>query len=153
MSDNYPFPSPWEPRPQQRQAAVGSTAGDAAITWIKSNKWICWSAFWLVWLHFSPETIIPGAIAFMVGYVFYRERAVTLPSICAAYLGFWLYICLGHIGYGWPDGVKIWMAWGAIFSLVILGKRYPMCGWFLLVLIATAFNRGRGGYYGRRRRW
>ena|SRR4051794_4693255 len=122
---------------------------DAAFTWMQSNKWICWIAFWLAWLHFSPETIVPGLVAFMVGYVWYRERTVNISSLCAAYLGFWLYICLGHIGYDWPNGVKIWMAWGAIFSVVILGKRFPVFGWILLTIIATAGNRG---YY-RRRRW
>ena len=38
---------------------------------------------------------------------------------------------------------------GAIFALIVLGKRYPKFGYFLIIMIATAFHSaGRG-----RRRW
>ena len=39
-----------------------------------------------------------------------------------------------------------------IFSLVVLGKRYPMLRYFLVIMICSAVSRG--GYYPyRRRRW
>ena len=84
--------------------------------------------FWLGWLWISPETIIPGAIAVGVGNVFYKERAVNLVTICAAYLGILGYLMLGHIGNEWPETVRLYMGMGAIFSLIVLGKRYPRFG-------------------------
>ena len=131
---------------------------DGCITWIKSNKWICWIAFWLVWLHFYPESLPVGLVAFMVAYVYYRERTVNLPTICATYLGVWLYIALGQMAPYFSNDALVWMGWAAVFSLVILGVRYPWCGIILLWLVTLAFNKGNyGGYYGRgyyrRRRW
>ena len=114
-----------------------------------ANKWLRWSVFWFGWLWISPETIIPGAIAVGVGNVFYKERAVNLVTICAAYLGILGYLMLGHIGSEWPETVRLYMGMGAIFALIMLGKRYPKFGYFLVIMIATAFNSaGRG-----RRRW
>ena len=114
-----------------------------------ANKWLRWSVFWFGWLWISPETIIPGAIAVGVGNVFYKERAVNLVTICAAYLGILGYWMLGHIGSEWPETVRLYMGMGAIFALIVLGKRYPKFGYFLIIMIATAFHSaGRG-----RRRW
>ena len=102
--------------------------------------------FWLGWLWISPETIIPGAIAVGVGNVFYKERAVNLVTICAAYLGILGYLMLGHIGNEWPETVRLYMGLAGIFSLIVLGKRYPMFGAFMLMMIAAAFNgAGRRG--------
>jgi hypothetical protein len=113
-----------------------------------ANKWLRWSVFWFGWFYISPETIIPGSIAFGVGYVFYKERAVNLVTICAAYLGVCLYPMLGHMITDWPEQIRLWMGFGIIFSLVILGKRFPMFGYFLIIMICSAFSRG-----GYRRRW
>ena len=63
-----------------------------------ANKWLRWTVFWFGWFWISPTTIIPGAIAVGVGNVFYKERAVNLVTICAAYLGILGYLMLGHIG-------------------------------------------------------
>jgi hypothetical protein len=86
-----------------------------------ANKWLRWSVFWFGWLWISPETIIPGAIAVGVGNVFYKERAVNLVTICAAYLGILGYLMLGHIGSEWPETVRLYMGMGAIFALIVLG--------------------------------
>ena len=118
-----------------------------------ANKWLRWSAFWFGWFWISPGTIIPGAIAVGVGNVFYKERAVNLVTICAAYLGILGYLMLGHMTTDWPEQVRLYMGLAGIFSLIVLGMRYPMFGGFMLMVIITALNRGRGGYYGRRRRW
>ena len=76
-----------------------------------ANKWLRWSVFWFGWLWISPETIIPGAIAVGVGNVFYKERAVNLVTICAAYLGILGYLMLGHIGSEWPEQSGSTWAW------------------------------------------
>ena len=76
-----------------------------------ANKWLRWSVFWFGWLWISPETIIPGAIAVGVGNVFYKERAVNLVTICAAYLGILGYLMLGHIGNEWPETADSTWAW------------------------------------------
>ena len=102
-----------------------------------ANKWLRWSVFWLGWLILSPETIIPGAIAVGVGNVFYEERAVNLVTICAAYLGILGYLMLGHITNEWPEQVRLYMGLAGIFSLIVLGKRYPMFGLFLLMVISS----------------
>ena len=60
---------------------------DLVMTWIKSNKAICWAIFWVGWFFLSPTTIIPGAVAVGVGNVIYKERALNLVTICAVYLG------------------------------------------------------------------
>ena len=110
-----------------------------------ANKWLRWSVFWFGWLWISPETIIPGAIAVGVGNVFYKERAFNLVTICAAYLGILGYLMLGHIGNDWPEQVRLYMGLAGIFSLIVLGKRYPRFGLFMLIMIAAAFNSaGRG---------
>ena len=115
-----------------------------------ANKWLRWSVFWFGWLWISPETIIPGAIAVGVGNVFYKERAVNLVTICAAYLGILGYLMLGHIGSEWPETVRLYMGMAAIFSLIVLGKRYPE----LRIVHAHddrhRLQRRRGG---GRRRW
>ena len=112
-----------------------------------SSKVLRWSVFWIGWLWVSPETIIPGAVAVSVGVVFYKERAVNLVTICAAWLGIMAYLILGHMGRVLSEQVRLWMGLAAIFSLVVLGKRYPRFGWCMLVVIAAAFNGA-----GRRRR-
>ncbi len=118
------------------------------ITWIASNKGICWTIFWFGWFFISPETIIPGSIAVGVGLVIYKERAVNLVTICAAYLGILAYLALGHNLAAIPENVRLWMGMGGIVALVILGKRFPMFGLFLIIMITSAFSRG-----GRCRRW
>ena len=42
---------------------------DSVMTWIESNKAICWAIFWVGWFFLSPTTIIPGAVAVGVGNV------------------------------------------------------------------------------------
>ena len=117
------------------------------------NRWLSWTVFWVGWLLISPATLPVGSVAFMVGYVFYRERTVNLVTICATYLAVCLYLLLGHMVNDWPEQVRLYMGWGMIFSLIVLGIRYPVFGTFLLIAIATALSGGRGGYYYRRRRW
>jgi hypothetical protein len=101
----------------------------------------------------QPGTIIPGAIAVGVGNVFYKERALNLVTICAVYLGVLAYLLLGHSITNWPENVRLYMGFAAIFALVILGKRFPMLGYFLIVMICSAISGGRGGGYYYRRRW
>jgi hypothetical protein len=113
-----------------------------------ANKWLRWSVFWFGWLWISPETIIPGAIAVGVGNVIYKERALNLVTICAVYLGILAYLLLGHSIDGWPENVRLWMGFAAIIAFVILGKRFPMFGLFLLIMISSAISGGRRG-----RRW
>ena len=113
-----------------------------------ANKWLRWSVFWFGWLWISPETIIPGAIAVGVGNVFYKERAFNLVTICAAYLGILGVLATRTYGNEWPEQVRLYMGLAAIFSLIVLGKRYPMFGLFLLMMISAAFRGGRRG-----RRW
>jgi hypothetical protein len=117
------------------------------IPWINDNKLICWLAFWVGWFALSPTTIIPGAVAILVGLVIYKERALNLVTISAAWLGILMYLALGHNLEWFPENVRLWMGVAAIFSLIVLGKRFPMFGWFLLFVIV---NLMRGG---RRRRW
>ena len=124
--------------------------GTELIALLTANRWLSWGIFWLGWLMISPETLPAGSIAFMVGYVFYRERTVNLATICAAYLGICLYLLLGHISNDWPEQVRLYMGWGMIFSVIVLAIRFPVFGWILLTIIATAGNRG---YYRGRRRW
>ena len=80
----------------------------------------------------SPTTIIPGAIAVGVANVFYKERAFNLFSIAAAYLGVLGYLLLGHMINDWPEQVRLYMGLAGIFSLIVLGVRYPTLGAFLL---------------------
>jgi hypothetical protein len=120
-----------------------------------ANKWLRWSVFWFGWFWISPETIIPGAIAVGVGNVFYKERAFNLVTIAAAYLGILGYMILGHMGHDLPEQVRLYMGFAGIFSLIVLGKRYPTFGYFLIVMVMTVITRGRyyGPYYRRRRWW
>ena len=118
-----------------------------------ASKWLRWSVFWFGWFWISPETIIPGAIAVGVGNVFYKERAVNIYSIAAAYLGVLGYLLLGHMINDWPEQVRLYMGLAGIFSLVVLGIRYTALGLFLIMVIGTLISGGRGGYYGRRRWW
>ena len=76
-----------------------------------SSKVLRWSVFWLGWLWISPETIIPGAVAVGVGNVFYKERAVNLVTICAAWLGIMAYLMLGHIGQSGQNRSDFGWAW------------------------------------------
>jgi hypothetical protein len=149
---NYPFPPPRGPQPQvPPSSTIGSTirtVGAQFVELFTANKWLRWTVFWLGWFMLSPTTIIPGSIAFGVGYSFYKERAVNLVTICAAYLGICAYLLLGHM-VDWPEQVRLYMGWGMIFSVIVLAIRFPVFGWILLTIIATAGNRG---YY-RRRRW
>lgn len=133
-----------------RERAAGSTTGDVIgniltqfIDMFTSSKVLCWSVFWIGWLWVSPETIIPGAVAVGVGVVFYKERAVNLVTICAAWLGILGYLMLGHMINDWPEQVRLYMGLAGIFSLIVLGKRYPMFGLFLLMMISAAFRGGR----------
>ena len=113
-----------------------------------AHKWLRWTVFWLGWFWISPTTIIPGAIAVGVANVFYKERAVNLVTVCAAYLGVLGYLLLGHMINDWPEQVRLYMGLAGIFSLVVLGIRYPLLGYFLIIMICSAVSRG-----GRRRRW
>jgi hypothetical protein len=118
------------------------------IDWIKANQAIAWGCLWVGWLLISPTTIIPGAIAVGVANVVYKERALTLVTVCAGYLGVLAYLLLGHMIADWPETVRLYMGLAGVFALVILGKRFPMFGYFLIVMVCSAFSRG-----GRRRRW
>ena len=112
-----------------------------------ANKWLRWSVFWFGWLWISPETIIPGAIAVGVGNVFYKERAVNLVTICAAYLGILGYLMLGHIGTSGQKPSDSGWAWRNLRAHRAWSSDYPWFGWCMLVMIAAAFNGA-----GRRRR-
>jgi hypothetical protein len=121
--------------------------GAQVVELFTANKWLRWTVFWLGWFWISPETIVPGAIAVGVANVAYKERAVNLVTICAAYIGILGYLMLGHIGSEWPETVRLYMGLAGIFSLIVLGKRYPMFGLFLLMVISSLMSGGR------RRRW
>ena len=82
------------------------------MTWIKSNKAICWGIFWVGWFFLSPTTIIPGAVAVGVGNVIYKERALNLVTICAVYLGMLGYLLLAHAITDWPENVRLYMGFG-----------------------------------------
>jgi len=118
------------------------------FAWIKANKWLCWIMFWGAWLCIWPQSIVPGAVAFGVGYSYYRERGINLASIAATWLGVTAYLALAHIGVDWPEQVRLWIGMGALMSVIVLCFRYPMFGF----LILSAISR-RGYYGGYRRRW
>ena len=94
--------------------------------------------------------IITSAVAILVGLVIYKERAVNLVTISAVWLGtFMLYMLFVNHGQPLPQFL-VWPLLGAtIAALVVLGKRFPMFGLFLILLINNLM-RGRGYY---RRRW
>ena len=56
---------------------------DSVMTWIESNKAICWAIFWVGWFFLRPTTIIPGAGAVGGCKVMWMERARELGSIGA----------------------------------------------------------------------
>ena len=68
------------------------------------------------------------------------------------------YLFAGPRGYGHaPLPLALLIVGTTIYSLVVLGRRFPMFGFFLICLISGLVN-GRGGYYAplywyRRRRW
>jgi hypothetical protein len=124
--------------------------GSQIVELFTANKWLRWTVFWLGWFWISPTTIIPGAIAVGVGNVIYRERALNLVTIAAAYLGVFAYLILAHVTI--PASVSIWMVAAAIFAFIILGMHYPTLGLFLILTICSLMSGGLGGYY-RRRRW
>ena len=96
--------------------------------------------------------IITSAVAILVGLVIYKERAINLVTISAVWLGtFMLYILFVNHGQPLPQFL-VWPLLGAtIVALVVLGKRFPMFGLFLIILIADLVLGRRGSYY--RRRW
>jgi hypothetical protein len=117
------------------------------FAWIKKNKILCWIMFWGAWFCISAETIIPGAIAFGVGYSYYRERGVNLASIAATWLGVTGFLALAHVGGEWPHQVRLWIGMGSLMSVIVLVLHYPMFGFLVLSAIS------RRGYYGYGRRW
>jgi hypothetical protein len=127
--------------------------GAQIIELFTANKWLRWTVFWFGWFWISPGTIVPGAIAVGVGNAFYKERAVNLVTICAAYLGIFGYLLLGHMATDWPEQVRMYMGLAGIFSLIVLGMRYPTLGLFLIMVVSSLMGGGRGGYYRRRRWW
>jgi hypothetical protein len=127
-----------------------SDIGAQVVELFAAHKWLRWGAIWIGWLLISPTTIIPGAIAVGVGNVFYKERAFNLVTISAAYLGILGYLLLGHMVNDWPEQVRLYMGMAGIFSLIVLGIRYPAFGAFMLMMITAALSGGRGG---GRRRW
>ena len=98
---------------------------DSVITWIESNKTICWGIFWVGWFFLSPATIIPGAVAVGVGNVIYKERALNLVTICAVYLGILAYLLLGHSMDGWPENVRLYMGFAGILLAHHPGQTFP----------------------------
>ena len=97
--------------------------------------------------------IVTSAVAILVGIVLYKERAINLVTISAAFLGtFLLYLLFVNHSQPLPQFL-VWPLLGAtIFSLFVLGKRFPMFGLFLILLIANLVG-SRGGSYYRRRWW
>jgi hypothetical protein len=134
---------------------VATTTGDAVktssvITFIQANKVACWVVFWLVWFLLSPTTFVPGALVGLVTLVILKERGrITVVTASAAWLGFLAYFLLSAPKDMGPFPVSV--AWfcilTSIFALIVLGKRFPMFGLFLIIMITSAFSRGRG------RRW
>ena len=140
-------PSPWGPEPQS--SSTLRNVGAQFVGVFTHNRWLSWAVFWVGWLLLSPGTLPVGSVAFMVGYVIYRERTINLVTVCATYLGVCLYLLLGHMITDWPQEIRLWIGFGMIFSVIVLGVRYPVLGAFMLMALAAAFNGGRGG----RRRW
>ena len=93
--------------------------------------------------------VITSAVAILVGIVIYKERAINLVTISAVWLGFFMLLLISG-GQSLPQFL-VWPMLGAsIASLFVLGKRFPMFGLFLILLIANLIG-SRGSYY--RRRW
>jgi len=125
------------------------------INWIRANSFITWLAFWVGWFFLSPQTMLPGSVAVIVGLVWYKERALTLVSLSASWLGFIFYLAIAGGLSHLPDQVNLWVCISSIFALIILGMRFPLFGFFLFGLFGGLLGM-RGGYYPyyyRRRRW
>ena len=98
------------------------------------------------------------AIVCLVGYVVYLERAITLPVIATAWLGF--ITIWAPLGGGFPikgPGI-VWICLGlSVAAIVVLWRRFPLFGFFMACLITSLMTGGRvwGApyYFGRRRRW
>jgi hypothetical protein len=90
--------------------------------------------------------LVTSAVAILVGIVLYKERAINLVTISAAFLGgFLLYLLFVNHGQPLPQFL-VWPLLAASFAaLVVLGKRFPMFGLFLILLINNLM-RGRGYY-------
>jgi hypothetical protein len=95
--------------------------------------------------------VITSTVAILVGLVLYQERAINPVTISAAFLGsFLLYLLFVNHGQPLPQFL-VWPLLGAsIAALFVLGKRFPMFGLFLILLINNLMQ-GRGYY--RRHRW
>lgn len=135
--------------PSSSNSPVAATTGDTMMTWMQSNKGICWTIFWIGWFFISPTTIIPGGLVGLVTLVFLKERGrITVVTLSAAWLTGLAYFLLTAPKDMAPLPVSV--AWfcilTSIFALIVLGKRFPLFGWFLIIMITSAFSRGR-------RRW
>jgi hypothetical protein len=73
-------------------------------------------------------------------------KSVIFALLWMTLVGFYLFN--GPRGFG-PVPVEVsWLLVGTtIFSLVVLGRRFPLFGWFLLVILSGLMSGGR------RRRW
>ena len=88
--------------------------------------------------------IITSAVAILVGIVLYKERAINLVTISAVWLGFFMLLLISG-GQPLPQFL-VWPMLGAsIAALFVLGKRFPMFGLFLILLVNNLM-RGRGYY-------
>ena len=93
--------------------------------------------------------IVTSAVAILVGLVIYKERAINLVTISAVWLGFFMLLLISG-GQPLPQFLVWPLLAASIASLFVLGKRFPMFGLFLILLIANLIG-SRGSYY--RRRW
>jgi hypothetical protein len=98
--------------------------------------------------------IVTSAVAILVGIVIYKERAINPVTISAVWLGsFLLYLLFVNHGQPLPQFL-VWPLLGVtIAALVVLGRRFPMFGLFLILLINNLLRGGRGSSYYRRRWW
>jgi hypothetical protein len=71
---------------------------------------------------------------------------VTFALVWLAFLGLYIFTLPPNIGQ-LPKSVSLLMVCATIYALVILGKRFPWFGYFLIVLISSLLSGGR------RRRW
>jgi hypothetical protein len=98
--------------------------------------------------------IITTLVAALVGLVVYKERAINLITISAAWLGSFLLFLL-FVNHGKPLLPSVvWICLGAtIFALIVLCKRFPMFLFFMICLISGLVGGRRGYYYPYWRRW
>jgi hypothetical protein len=90
--------------------------------------------------------LVTSAVAILVGLVLYKERAINLVTISAAFLGsFLLYLLFVNHGQPIPQFLVWPLLAASIAALFVLGKRFPMFGLFLILLINNLM-RGRGYY-------